>query len=52
MGHAIYIGRVGALAVALGVGVAAATGYGIGSPAAAWAEEGSQSSGGRIGHSR
>ena len=43
MGHAIYIGRVGALAVALGVGVAAATGYGIGNPAVAWAEEGSQS---------
>ncbi|MEO3761589.1 Ig-like domain-containing protein, partial [Mycobacterium sp. B14F4] len=45
MGHAIYIGRVGALAVALGVGAAVATGYGIGSPAVAWADEGSQPSG-------
>jgi len=45
MRHAIYIGRVGALAVALGVGVAAATGYGIGNPAVAWAEEGSQATG-------
>src|SRR5215204_2157220 len=29
-GYASYIGRVGALAVALGVGAAVATGYGIG----------------------
>ena len=43
MSHAIYVGRVGALAVALGVGAAVATGYGIGSPVVAWAEEGSES---------
>ncbi len=42
MGHAMYIGRVGALAVALGVGAAVATGHG--SPAVAWAEDGSESS--------
>ena len=33
MGYAIYIGRVGALAVALGVGVAVAS-----TPGVAWAE--------------
>ena len=36
MGHAKYIGRVGALAVALGVGAAVATGLGMG---VAWADD-------------
>ena len=39
MGHARYIGRVGGLAVALGVGVAVAT-----TPGVAWADEGSAGS--------
>ena len=39
--YAMYVGRVGALAVALGVGVAVATGSGV-----AWASTGSESDGG------
>ena len=39
-GYGRYVGRVGALAVALGLGAAVATGFGIGNPAVAWAEEG------------
>ena len=42
MGHALYVGRVGALAVALGVGVAVATGHG--NPAVAWADDDAASS--------
>ena len=40
MGYAIYVGRVGALAVALGVGAAVVTGYAIGGTAVAWADDG------------
>ena len=40
--YAHYIGRVGALAVALGIGMAVSTGYGI-SPGVAWAQDGSGS---------
>ncbi|MBI3228406.1 MAG: tandem-95 repeat protein, partial [Mycolicibacterium cosmeticum] len=42
-GYARYVGRVGALAVALGLGAAVATGYGLGIPAVASAENGSES---------
>ena len=42
-GYGRYVGRVGALAVALGLGAAVATGYGLGIPAVASAENGSES---------
>ena len=43
MGYSRYIGRVGALAVALGIGVALANG-----PATAWADGDDGSSSGRV----
>ena len=38
-GYARYVGRVGALAVALGLGAAVATGFGVGGVGVAWATE-------------